>query len=290
MPEYQSSIPSNWGENRMYTEQDAKKESAVSQKVHFSLRGWSETGRMWGSPATLYFGSTAARVLLCSGRLEYNFTRVTHSLHLCDYWAFISSDRPVTGVSYPTFGGGGERWFQTICKVREPYLRSHHFLKMLSKRAFWVFLRVKESLRESILNTKVHTKANYIHNFKKVAKYPAVLFAFGGWRARSSCQGLWQSCVWVGGRACSWRWTPKSSWVAHCGPRKDDAGDRAFVPGFASCQALFFVLAPAVKDDWGHRPVTAHHFRAWCVQYSQGPSKLGDTWGSLLKSGEISIA
>lgn len=106
----------------------------------------------------------------------------------------------------PLLGGGGERWFQTICKVREPYLRSHHFLKMLSKRAFWVFLRVKESLRESILNTKVHTKANYIHNFKKVAKYPAVLFAFGGWRARSSCQGLWQSCVWAHydtGRICS---------------------------------------------------------------------------------------
>lgn len=58
-------------------------------------------------------------------------------------------------------------WWLQAFKVRL-YLGSHHFLKMLSKRAFWVFLRVKESLRESILNTNVHAKANYIH--KKLSK------------------------------------------------------------------------------------------------------------------------
>lgn len=36
------------------------------------------------------------------------------------------------------------------------------------------------------------------------------------------------------------------------------AGDSAFVAGLVSCQALFFVLATAVKEDWGHsRPVLA---------------------------------
>lgn len=63
---------------------------------------------------------------------------------------------------YPTFRVVWGWWLQTF-KVR-----SHHFLKMLSKRAFWVFSRVKESLCESVLNTKVHAKANYIH--KKLLK------------------------------------------------------------------------------------------------------------------------
>lgn len=51
--------------------------------------------------------------------------------------------------------------------------------------------------------------------------------------------------------------TPKSRWAAYCGPRRDDAGDSAFVAGLVSCQAMVFVLAPAVKEDWGHRLVIA---------------------------------
>lgn len=59
------------------------------------------------------------------------------------------------------------------------------------------------------------------------------------------------------------------------------------VPGTALCSGDS--LSPAVREDWGHRPVIAQHFRVWGVLYSQEPSKLGDTWGSLLKYGDISI-
>lgn len=51
--------------------------------------------------------------------------------------------------------------------------------------------------------------------------------------------------------------TPRNSWAAYCGPRRDDAGDSVFVAGLVLRQAMVFVLAPAVKEDWGHRLVIA---------------------------------
>lgn len=60
-----------------------------------------------------------------------------------------------------------------------------------------------------------------------------------------------------GGRGSSWRQIPKNSWAAYCGPKRDDAGDSALVARLISCQALVFVLASAVKEDWGHRLVIA---------------------------------
>lgn len=85
-------------------------------------------------------------------------------------------------------------WLQTICKVRL-YLGSH-FLKMLSKMAFWVFSRVKESLRESILNTKVHAKTNYIHKQLLKDSHRSSCFKLGfqtvcvwGLKVRYRCRG-----------------------------------------------------------------------------------------------------
>ena len=52
-----------------------------------------------------------------------------------------------------------------------------------------MFLRVKESLRESILNTKVHTKANYIHNFKKGSQISSCFICIWGLEGQIQLSG-----------------------------------------------------------------------------------------------------
>lgn len=62
--------------------------------------------------------------------------------------------------------------------------------------AFWVFSRVKESLRESILNTKVHAKTNYIHKQLLKDSHRSSCFKLGfqtvcvwGLKVRYRCRG-----------------------------------------------------------------------------------------------------